>query len=71
MVNRKLYVFYITATFIVLFMLESPIILIANRVEPFLLGMPFLVFWVFFWWLLCTCLFFVAYKTNWGRHSNN
>ncbi|WP_261763958.1 DUF3311 domain-containing protein [Marinococcus halophilus] len=52
-------------------MLESPIILIANRVEPFLLGMPFLVFWVFFWWLLCTCLFFVAYKTNWGRHSNN
>ncbi|WP_184404167.1 DUF3311 domain-containing protein [Geomicrobium halophilum] len=48
-------------------MLESPIILLANRIEPTIFGLPFLIAWVLIWWSFCTIIFFIAYKLNWGR----
>lgn len=54
------------AVFLGLFMLESPIILLANRIEPMIFGVPFLVAWVFIWWAFCTVVLYVAYKLNWG-----
>lgn len=63
---KKRYVFT-TLIILGLIMMESPIILLANRVEPFILGMPFLIFWVLFWWLFCTIVFLIAYRANWGR----
>lgn len=54
-------------TIIGLIMMESPIILWANKIEPMVLGIPFLLFWVLFWWAFCTVLFLVAYKYNWGK----
>ena len=52
------------------FMLESPIIMLANRIEPMLMGLPFLLAWNLFWWFALTALFLVAYLTNWGSPSS-
>ncbi|MFN2411114.1 MAG: DUF3311 domain-containing protein, partial [Halomonas sp.] len=51
-------------------MLESPAIMLANRIEPMMMGMPFLLAWNLFWWLALTAIFFVAYLTNWGSPSS-
>ncbi|MDQ7728946.1 hypothetical protein [Halomonas sp. SpR8] len=48
------------------FMLESPFIMLANRIEPMVMGIPFLLVWNLFWWFVITALFLVAYFTNWG-----
>ncbi|WP_252106048.1 MULTISPECIES: hypothetical protein [unclassified Halomonas] len=50
-------------------MLESPLILLANRIEPMILGAPFLLAWNLFWWFVLTALFLAAYLTNWGSES--
>lgn len=47
-------------------MLESPIIMLANRIEPMVMGLPFLLVWNLLWWFVLTALFLVAYCTNWG-----
>jgi len=47
-------------------MLESPLIMLANRIEPTVMGLPFLLVWNLFWWFVLTALFLVAYFTNWG-----
>lgn len=50
-------------------MLESPMILVANQVEPMIMGMPFFFIWNLGWWAFLTALFLVAYLTNWGSGS--
>lgn len=60
-------IIFLVAAILGLLMLESPIILLANRIEPMIFGFPFLVAWVLIWWAFCTIIFFVAYKMNWGR----
>lgn len=57
---------FIAATVVGLVMLESPIILAANTFEPTILGFPFLVSWVIFWWAFCTINFLVAHIYDWG-----
>jgi len=52
-----------------LVMMESPIILFVNKVEPTVMGMPFLLFWILFWWAFCTIVFLVAYRMNWGKNK--
>ena len=47
-------------------MLESPAIMLANRIEPMVFGIPFLIVWNLFWWFVLTALFLLAYLTNWG-----
>lgn len=50
-------------------MLESPLILLANQVEPTIMGIPFFFVWNLGWWIFLTALFLVAYLTNWGSKS--
>lgn len=50
-------------------MLESPMIMIANKVDPMVMGVPFLFVWNLGWWAFLTGLFLVAYLTNWGSGS--
>ncbi|WP_299231318.1 hypothetical protein [uncultured Halomonas sp.] len=50
-------------------MLESPIVMVANKVEPMIMGAPFLLVWNLGWWAFITALFLVAYLTNWGSGS--
>lgn len=50
-------------------MLESPLIMMANQVEPMLLGMPFFFLWNLAWWAFITALFLLAYLTNWGSRT--
>lgn len=50
-------------------MLESPVIMIANKVDPMIMGVPFLFVWNLGWWAFLTGLFLVAYLTNWGSGS--
>lgn len=33
-----------------------------NRVEPFILGIPFVLFWIIFWVALTPLLLFAAYR---------
>jgi hypothetical protein len=65
---RKKIVLY---SLIILFfiMMETPMILLANKVEPFVFGLPFFLFWVLLWWFICTVLFLIGYITNWGSKS--
>ncbi len=60
--KRWLY-FAILVGFIVL---ESPLILMANHATPFVLGLPFFLFWNLLWWAVLTLLFLVGYLTHWG-----
>lgn len=50
-------------------MLESPMIMIANTVDPMVMGIPFLFVWNLGWWAFLTGLFLMAYLTNWGSGS--
>ncbi|MDR5860168.1 hypothetical protein FZZ93_07165 [Halomonas eurihalina] len=50
-------------------MLESPMILVANQIEPMIMGVPFFFIWNLGWWAFLTALFLVAYLTNWGSES--
>ncbi|MFI8979535.1 hypothetical protein [Pseudomonas sp. BMW13] len=52
-------------------MLESPLVMLANVADPFILGMPFLFFWNLLWWSLITLLFLVGYWCNWGSRSSS
>ncbi len=61
--KKKLLYVLIILVFIVL---ETPLIMMANSSEPFVLGMPFFLFWNLLWWLIGTVLFLIAYLTNWG-----
>ncbi|SFE58541.1 DUF3311 domain-containing protein [Alteribacillus iranensis] len=63
--NTRIFLF--AASIFGLIMMESPLLLAANRVEPFIFGFPFLVAWILFWWAFCTILFFIAHKMNWGK----
>jgi uncharacterized Tic20 family protein len=39
-------------------------IFFANRVEPFVLGMPFILFWIVLWVVLTSVIMFVIYKLD-------
>jgi len=41
---------------------------LANRVEPMILGLPFILFWIMFWIVLTPPLLFLAYRAE--RHIN-
>jgi Protein of unknown function (DUF3311) len=34
----------------------------ANRVEPYVLGMPFLLFWIVFWMVLSSVILTIVYR---------
>ncbi|MCL6517296.1 DUF3311 domain-containing protein [Alicyclobacillus sp.] len=36
----------------------------ANRTEPFVLGMPFILFWTVLWVVLTSVIMFIVYKTD-------
>ncbi|KPH76543.1 MULTISPECIES: DUF3311 domain-containing protein [Bacillaceae] len=36
----------------------------ANRVEPYVLGLPFLLFWIVLWMLLSSFILFIVYKLD-------
>lgn len=36
----------------------------ANRVEPFVLGMPFILFWIVLWVLLTSAIMAVIYRMD-------
>ncbi|GKW48853.1 hypothetical protein [Halomonas sp. NCCP-2165] len=50
-------------------MLESPLIMTANQIEPMVMGVPFFFIWNLGWWAFLTSLFLVAYLTNWGSRT--
>ncbi|MCD4838928.1 MULTISPECIES: DUF3311 domain-containing protein [Neobacillus] len=37
---------------------------IANRIEPYILGMPFLLFWIVLWMVLSSLVLFIVYKLD-------
>ena len=50
--------------------IEFPgIFFVMDRVEPFILGLPFLYGYLLCWWLYMCAGFFYAYRTGWGKHA--
>lgn len=48
--------------------IEFPgIFLVMDKVEPFIMGLPFLYGYIFCWWIYLCAVFFYAYKTRWGK----
>lgn len=47
--------------------IEFPGIFFINRIEPYLLGMPFIYGFVVLIWGYMSILLFIAYKTKWGK----
>ena len=39
-------------------------IIFANRVEPFVLGMPFLLFWIVLWVVLTSVIMAIVYQLD-------
>nr|WP_285877000.1 DUF3311 domain-containing protein [Fictibacillus phosphorivorans] len=37
---------------------------LANRIEPYILGMPFLLFWVVLWMILSSVTLLIVYKLD-------
>lgn len=37
---------------------------VANRIEPYILGMPFLLFWIVLWMILSSVVLFIVYKLD-------
>lgn len=37
---------------------------LANRIEPYVLGMPFLLFWIAFWMILSSIILTIVYKLD-------
>ena len=70
MKSKKSTVVFHTVVILGLIMLETPIVLLANNIEPMIFGLPFLVFWVLFWWLFCTIIFLIAYIKKWGKKNS-
>lgn len=60
-------IFFHIAVIFGLVMLVTPILLLANSVEPVIFGMPFLLTWVLCWWFFCTIILLFAYLNNWGK----
>ena len=36
----------------------------ANRAEPYVFGLPFLLFWIVLWMLLSSLILFIVYKLD-------
>ncbi|MCF0230242.1 MAG: hypothetical protein HUJ76_11205 [Parasporobacterium sp.] len=50
--------------------LEFPgILIVGDRTEPFILGMPFLYAYIFSGWIYMCLVMFYAFRTSWGRTS--
>lgn len=37
---------------------------VANRIEPYVLGLPFLLFWIVAWMLLSSLILLIVYKLD-------
>ena len=47
--------------------MEFPGVFFINRIEPFVLGLPFIYGFTIVMWIYMSIVLFVAYKTNWGK----
>ncbi|WP_286137210.1 DUF3311 domain-containing protein [Bacillus sp. 7894-2] len=36
----------------------------ANRIEPYILGLPFLLFWIAVWMILSSVILFIVYRLD-------
>lgn len=67
--RRKVWLYIFIVLYFV--MMETPLILLANKAEPFILGLPFFLFWNLLWWFIGTSLFLIGYLINWGSKSTD
>ncbi|QCJ45390.1 DUF3311 domain-containing protein [Bacillus sp. S3] len=37
---------------------------LANRIEPYVLGLPFLLFWIVLWMILSSVVLLIVYKLD-------
>ncbi|MGI6127690.1 MAG: DUF3311 domain-containing protein [Planifilum sp.] len=42
---------------------------LVNRIEPYILGMPFLLFWISLWMVLSSVILYILYKLDADREG--
>lgn len=42
---------------------------LVNRIEPYILGMPFLLFWISLWMVLSSVILYILYKLDADREE--
>ncbi|MCT4620526.1 MAG: DUF3311 domain-containing protein [Marinisporobacter sp.] len=47
--------------------MEFPGIFFINRIDPLILGLPFIYGFMLIMWLYMCMITFIGYKTNWGK----
>lgn len=62
--NRERAAVLIAAFIPVVMILAAPLV---NRIEPYILGMPFMIFWHFFWLLVGPLILTMAYLVRTGK----
>ncbi|QEK12927.1 hypothetical protein FQB35_11660 [Crassaminicella thermophila] len=50
--------------------MEFPGVFFINRIDPIILGFPFIYGFMLIMWLYMCIITFIGYKTNWGSNKN-
>ncbi|MET3576135.1 DUF3311 domain-containing protein [Bhargavaea ullalensis] len=40
---------------------------LANKIEPYVLGLPFFMFWIVLWMVLSSLIMWIVYRLEYGR----
>lgn len=59
--------FYYALIVICVLMTQWPVLLWTNKIEPVVLGLPFVVFWNIMWILIGSAVAFIAAAHNFGE----
>ena len=41
-----------------------------NRIEPYVLGLPFILFWIVLWMVLSSVIMYIIYRFEYGKEEN-
>ncbi|MEB7771279.1 DUF3311 domain-containing protein [Kurthia gibsonii] len=55
---------YLKLLLIIPFIGMAGCISFANRIEPYVLGLPFLLFWIVLWMILSSLILYIIYKVD-------
>ncbi|MBN6886708.1 uncharacterized protein DUF3311 [Cytobacillus horneckiae] len=40
-----------------------------NRIEPYVLGLPFILFWIVLWMVLSSAILYIVYRIEYGKEE--
>lgn len=55
---------YVQLLLLIPFMGLCVLLPLANRIEPYILGVPFLLFWIGLWMILSSVILYIVYRLD-------